>query len=47
MQGQMLETNEMKVLRKILGKTKLHRIRSQQVRESCGIQQLMNPGGPK
>jgi hypothetical protein len=34
---QMLEGNEMKVLRKIVGKTKTGRIRSQQIRESCGI----------
>ena len=31
----MLEENEMKVL---VGKTKIDRIRSQQIRESCGIQ---------
>ena len=36
----MLETNEMKVLRKIVGKTKIDRIRSQQIRESCGIQPI-------
>jgi hypothetical protein len=34
----MLEVNEMKVLRKIVGKTKINRMRSQQIRESCGIQ---------
>ena len=34
----MLEENEMKVLRKIVGKTKINRIRSQQIRESCDIQ---------
>ena len=34
----MLEANEMKVLRKIVGKTKRDRIRSQQIRESYGIQ---------
>ena len=34
----MLEANEMKVLRKIVGKTKIGRIRSQQIRESFGIQ---------
>ena len=28
----------MKVLRKIVGKTKIDRIRSQQIGESCGIQ---------
>ena len=33
----MLETNEMKVLRKIVGKTKIDRIRNQQISESCGI----------
>ena len=37
---QMLEANEMKVLRKIVGKTKIDRIRSQQIRESCGIQPI-------
>ena len=36
----MLEANEMKVLRKIVGKTKIDRIRSQQITESCGIQQI-------
>ena len=30
----------MKVLRKIVGKTKIDRIRSQQIRESCGIQPI-------
>ena len=30
----------MKVLRKIVGKTKIERIRSQQIRESCGIQPI-------
>ena len=34
----MLEANEMRVLRKIVGKTKIDRIRRQQIRESCGIQ---------
>ena len=34
----MLKTNEMKISRKIVGKTKIDRIRSQQIRESCGIQ---------
>ena len=34
---QMLEANEMKLQRKIVGKTKIDRIRSQQIRESCGI----------
>ena len=37
----MLEAKEMKVLRKTVGKTKTDRIRSQQIRESCGIQ-IMN-----
>ena len=36
----MLEANEMKVLRKIVGKAKIGRIRSQQIRESCGIQTI-------
>ena len=35
---QMLEANRMKVLRKIVGKTKIDRIRSQHMRETCGIQ---------
>ena len=30
----------MKVLRKIIGKTKVDRIRRQQIRESCGIQPI-------
>ena len=30
----------MKVLRKIVGKTEIDRIRSQQIRESCGIQPI-------
>ena len=36
----MSEANEMKLLREIqvVGKTKIDRIRSQQIRESCGIQ---------
>ena len=34
---QMLEVNEMKVLRKIVGKTEIDRIRSQQIGESYGI----------
>ena len=35
----MLEANEMKLIRKIAGKIKIvDRIRSQQIRESCGIQ---------
>ena len=36
----MLEANEMEVLRKIVGKTKIDRIRSQEIRESCGIQPI-------
>ena len=36
----MMEENEMKVLRKIVGKTKIDRIKSQQIRESCGIQPI-------
>ena len=34
---QTLEVNEMKVLRAIVGKTKIDRIRSQQIGESCAI----------
>ena len=33
----MLEANQMTVLRKIVGKTKTDRIRSQQTRESCCV----------
>ena len=36
----MLEADEMKILRKIVGKTKIYRIRSQQIREFCGIQPI-------
>ena len=36
----MLKANEMNVLRKIFGKTKIDRIRSQQIRKSCGIQPI-------
>ena len=36
----MLEVNEMKVLKKKVGKTKIDRIRSQQIRESSGIQPI-------
>ena len=36
----MFEANQMTVLRKIVGKTKTDRIRSQQIIESCGIQPL-------
>ena len=35
-----VEANEMKVLRKIVSKTKIDRIRKQQIRESCGIQPI-------
>ena len=35
-----LEASEMKVLRKIVGKTKIARIRSQQIREFWGIQPI-------
>ena len=36
----MLEANEIKVLMKIVGKTKIYRIRRQQIREFCGIQPI-------
>ena len=38
----MLQTNAMKVglLRKIFGKTKIGRIRNQQIGESCGLQPI-------
>ena len=36
----MLKANEMKALRKIVGKTKIDRIRNQQIRKSCGIQAI-------
>ena len=36
----MLEANEMKVLRKIVNKTKIDIIRSQQIREACSIQPI-------
>ena len=36
----MLNTNKPKVQRKIFGKTKTDGIRSQQIRESCGIQSI-------
>ena len=35
-----LEANDMKILRKIVGKIKIDRIRTQQIRESCGIQPI-------
>ena len=34
----MLKANEMKVPRKMAGKTKIYKIKIQQIRESCGIQ---------
>ena len=37
----MLEENEMKLLRKIAGEPKIDRIRSQQIREYCGIQPII------
>ena len=36
----MLKANEMKVLRKIVRKTKIDRIRSQEIRECCGIKSI-------
>ena len=36
----MLETNEMEVLRKVFGKSKIDRIGSQQFRESCDTQSV-------
>ena len=36
----MLEVNEMKGLRKIVGKTKIDKIRNQQTIEPCGIQPI-------
>ena len=36
----MLEANGTKVLRKIVGKTKIGSVRSQQIRESCFIQPI-------
>ena len=38
---QILKGNEMKVLRKTVGKTKIDGIRSQQIREPCGIQPII------
>ena len=35
-----MRTNEIKILRKIVGKTKIDRIRSQENKESCGIQPI-------
>ena len=40
----MLEASEKKVLRKIVGKTKIDRIRSQQIRASWGIQPINERG---
>ena len=37
---QMLEANEMKLLWKTVGKTKIDKIRSQQMREFCGNQDI-------
>ena len=36
----MFEANEMKVLKKIVGKTKIERISNQQIDESCYIQPI-------
>ena len=36
----MLKANEMKVVRKIVDKTKIERTRSKKIRESCGIQSI-------
>ena len=36
----MLEADGMKLVRKIVGKTKIDRIRGQQIRESCSIQSI-------
>ena len=36
----MLEANEMKVLRKIVGKAKIDRIKSKKIRESYGIKPI-------
>ena len=35
-----VQTNEIKLLRKIVVKTKLDRIRNQEIREYCGIQPI-------
>ena len=37
----MLEAGKRKEARKIVGKTKIDRIRSQQIRESCPIQHIV------
>ena len=36
----MSEANEMKILRKIVGETKIDRIRSKKIKEYCGIQSI-------
>ena len=36
----MFKFNEMEVLTKIVGKMKINRIRSQQIREFCGIEPI-------
>jgi hypothetical protein len=36
----MLEANDIKVLRKIVGKIKIDRIKSKQTRGSCGVQPI-------
>ena len=36
----MLEANETKVLRKMIGKTKINRIKSQKIRKYCGFQPI-------
>ena len=41
----MLEANEKNVLFKIIGKTKIDRIKSQQIRKSNGIQSINEGGG--
>ena len=38
--SKILGANEMKVLRQIVGKTKIDRIRNRQIRESCCIQSI-------
>ena len=43
----MLEANEMKIVRKIVGKTKIERMKSQKIRESCGIQSINEWGKKK
>ena len=36
----MLEANEMNLLRKTVGEMKIDIVRSQQIRESCGVQPI-------